>query len=128
MNCLKCGAEIPTGQVFCPSCLEKMAKYPVKPDTPVLLPKRPQEEQVKHPVKRKEKPSLEEQLCRLHRRIRGLAAALCAAIVLLCLSGLAIYRLVNRPKTPRIGQNYSTVASTDASAAPSESAGGKAGG
>jgi hypothetical protein len=40
MNCLKCGTEISAEQVFCESCLADMAKHPVKPDTPVLLPTR----------------------------------------------------------------------------------------
>jgi hypothetical protein len=40
MNCLKCGTEISGEQVFCESCLADMAKHPVKPDTPVLLPTR----------------------------------------------------------------------------------------
>ena len=38
MGCMKCGKETGDGQVFCDSCLEVMAQYPVKPDTVVTLP------------------------------------------------------------------------------------------
>ena len=41
---MKCGLEIPDGQVFCDGCLEMMDKYPVKPGTPVnILPRKPAE-------------------------------------------------------------------------------------
>ena len=39
-RCLKCRREIAEGQVFCDDCLAQMKKYPVKPGTPVNLPKR----------------------------------------------------------------------------------------
>lgn len=38
MNCMKCGREIPVGQVFCDGCLKVMETYPVKPDTAIHLP------------------------------------------------------------------------------------------
>ena len=38
MGCMKCGKETGDGQVFCDSCLEVMAQYPVKPDIVVQLP------------------------------------------------------------------------------------------
>lgn len=39
MNCIKCGREIEETRVFCNHCLDRMAAYPVKPGTPVYLPK-----------------------------------------------------------------------------------------
>ncbi len=42
MNCIKCGREIPADQVFCPECLEDMAKHPVKPGTAVRIPPPPE--------------------------------------------------------------------------------------
>ncbi len=54
MNCMKCGREIATDLVFCEDCLAEMENYPVKPDTPVILPPRANEEPVKHaPSRRK---------------------------------------------------------------------------
>ena len=42
MQCMKCGMEVPEGQVFCNGCLEVMDKYPVKPGTPVhIRPRKP---------------------------------------------------------------------------------------
>ena len=50
MNCIKCGREIADSQVFCSHCLEQMAAHPVKPGTPVNLPKRtPQQEKKRSP-------------------------------------------------------------------------------
>lgn len=40
MYCMKCGKKIEDSQVFCDDCLSVMAKYPVKPDVAVHLPKR----------------------------------------------------------------------------------------
>ena len=40
MYCMKCGREIEDGQAFCGDCLAVMEKYPVKPGTAVILPKR----------------------------------------------------------------------------------------
>ena len=40
MNCLRCGAEVAEGESFCTDCLAEMEKYPVPPDTYVMIPKR----------------------------------------------------------------------------------------
>ena len=40
MDCLKCGKETEEKNVFCADCLAVMARYPVKPGTPVQLPRR----------------------------------------------------------------------------------------
>ncbi len=47
MNCMKCGREISPELVFCEECLAEMENYPVKPDTPVVLPPRALEAPVK---------------------------------------------------------------------------------
>ena len=39
MKCLKCGVEYPSEQVFCDECLADMARHPVKPGTPVIIPR-----------------------------------------------------------------------------------------
>lgn len=40
MNCLRCGKEIENEQVFCETCLADMEQQPVKPGTPIHLPRR----------------------------------------------------------------------------------------
>ena len=66
MNCMKCGREMPLGQVFCKDCLADMANYPVKPGTPVVLPPSPEVNAARRGNTRKvRKP--EEQLSRLRR-------------------------------------------------------------
>ena len=88
MQCMKCGLEIPDGQVFCDGCLEMMDKYPVKPDTPVhILPRKPLEKaQRKTPLSFKEL-FLREQ--RINRRLKALVLILAIAIVAV----VALYHL-----------------------------------
>ena len=40
MKCLRCGNNAPKEQLFCDDCLADMEKHPVKPGTPIQLPKR----------------------------------------------------------------------------------------
>ncbi len=40
MSCMRCGKETDEGQVFCTECLEDAERHPIKPGTPVQLPKR----------------------------------------------------------------------------------------
>ena len=108
MNCLKCGRETEEGQVFCKECLAVMEKYPVKPGTAVLLPKRNPAPTVKK-IRWKPAPSPEEQVVKLRRQNRRLIALLCAAVMLL---GVGVYftgRYLLDRRAPRPGQNYSTV-------------------
>lgn len=83
-----------------------MADYPVKPDTKVHLPHRPQ---TAAPKKQSRKRQLqpEEQLALMHRMIRRLIAALVVVTVLFVLSaaGLA-YTYKNSEAAPTIGRNY----------------------
>lgn len=88
MTCMKCGREIPAGQVFCDSCLEVMEKYPIKPDTVVQLPRRStQPVQKKQPSRRKQLTP-EEQVPLLKRTCRRLM--LCVIALLLILSATAV--------------------------------------
>ena len=103
MNCMKCGREIPAGQVFCPACLEVMERYPVAPGTHVRLARRPARNQEK---KVKEVPP-QTQIAALKKRVRWLwvtVAILIAACGLLAL--LLIHHMQDAtPKTPT-GRNY----------------------
>ena len=68
MYCLKCGREIDGQQVYCSGCLEIMDRYPIKPGTPVQLPKK---KTIITPKKqnRRSTPSLEDQLRRMRRMV-----------------------------------------------------------
>ncbi len=48
MKCMKCGRKFSAEQVFCDDCLAEMEKYPVSPETPVVLPHKANAEPVKH--------------------------------------------------------------------------------
>lgn len=87
MQCMKCGLEIPEGQVFCDGCLEVMDKYPVSPDTPVhILPRKAVEK-----TQKKRELSPKEQLRRQKRTIRRLKGlVLILVIALACVAGLLL--------------------------------------
>lgn len=106
MNCMKCGREIPAGQVFCDSCLETMKKYPIKPDTAVQLPRNRQDTVLRKQASRRRPLSPEEQipgLKRTIRRLRFFTALL--VLVLAAVAVLAFFQLRNLPQTPEI-PNY----------------------
>ena len=56
MACIKCGKESAAGAEFCEECLKDMERYPVKPGTPVILPKHAEYLSAKHPRKKALKP------------------------------------------------------------------------
>lgn len=109
MNCMRCGREIPEDQVFCADCLEEMKKYPVKPDIPVRIPRRP-DPALTRPL-RKKGPSEEEQIRTLKKQVRVLMWLLILAfIVIIVLTIPAIRDLVEDSIKLLPGQNYSSVA------------------
>ena len=103
MNCMKCGVEIPEGQVFCQTCLDAMAAHPVPPGTHVHLPRRPSKT-----ADRKAKDlSPEAHIALLNKTIRWLLVTLgvlAAAVVILTML------LVQKTDTPQpqsvTGRNY----------------------
>lgn len=108
MECIKCGREIVPGDVFCTTCLEDMEKYPVKPGTPVHIPRR----EPRIIVERRAKITPEMQMEALKRRNRILsillALSLCA-IALLVIFGDLFRQDVSEDVAK--GQNYSAVQS-----------------
>ena len=88
MNCMKCGREIPAGQVFCDGCLEVMKKYPVKPDTVVQLPRSRQQNATKKQALRRRPLSPEEQIPVLKRSLRR--HKLCIAILVLVIAAATV--------------------------------------
>ena len=108
MNCMKCGREILDG-VFCQECLADMEKYPVKPGTVILLPRREQTHAVKKAHPRKKVLSAEEQVQILSRRVRILTIALC---ILFLIAAALVYPAVSYivdGNTFLPGQNYTAI-------------------
>ena len=71
MYCLKCGSETAEDKIFCEDCLVKAQMYPVKPGTPVQLPK-PEAFAPKRSAAAKRPISLEEQIEDLKKSVRRL--------------------------------------------------------
>jgi len=110
MNCMKCGRETPSEQVFCEDCLLEMEKYPVKPGTVVLLPRRRDSSAAKKTAKRRV-ISLEEQVKLLKKRAKNLTIALAVCLLLLA-AGIA-YMADHLSKTHfKPGQNYTSVSTS----------------
>ena len=109
MNCMKCGTEVPSGQVFCDDCLAVMSRYPVNPNTPVVLPRRSAGPAVKK-APRKKAPSAEQQLLVLKHRIRLLTVLLFAMSLL---AALLVYPAVKYLMEDHFlpGQNYKSIVS-----------------
>ena len=108
MNCLKCGREIPDGQLFCEGCLEGMAKYPVKPNTAVQLPQRNAPSGKKAAAKRRQAPSAEERLQTAKRFLRRILILWLVTLVLLIASLFPAVKYLLGETFRLPGQNYST--------------------
>lgn len=114
MQCMKCGREIPAGDVFCQECLSDMEKYPVKPGTVVHIPKQqPKRVQERRPVVA---PERRVEILTRRVRILGWLLTLAAALVI-CLSALVVSLLQEEENGPAIGQNYSSVTHTESTGA-----------
>ena len=111
MNCLKCGREQESEQVFCEECLLEMGKYPIAPNAVVQLPPRKTAPPVRKTAHRRT-VSLEEQVHILRKRIWLLSGIL---LVTLALAAAMIYPTVNyfiRHYYLRPGQNYTAIVAT----------------
>ena len=119
MNCMKCGRETISEDVFCFDCLAEMEKYPVQPGTVVLLPRRRDTGSQKKAAKRRV-ITAEEQLADLRKWVIGLALALIACIVTIILMFEPTMHYI-RDEHFEIGQNYSSVTpAAPATQAPAE--------
>ena len=118
MNCLKCGRETPAEQVFCEKCRLEMEKYPVKPGTVVLLPRRTDHGPSKK-VSRRRTIAPEEQVRILRKWVRGLLIGLVLSILLCAVLAYPAYRYLMEDHF-KIGQNYSVV--TTPTTVPAETA------
>ena len=104
MNCMKCGKEIRDGQVFCQECLDDMAQHPVAHDAHVHIPRRPAKSQEKKP---KELP-LPEQISRLKKVIRWMAATIGVLLVILCVFAILLHYASTSDSNAPLGRNYTT--------------------
>lgn len=116
MNCMKCGRETAEDQIFCDLCLEEMERYPVRPGTVILLPRRRTEAAPRKPVsRRKQTLSPEEQIRTLKKLSRRLAAAVIVLLALLAATSyFAVLHLLEGDSTFLPGQNYSSVTASEA--------------
>ena len=108
MTCLKCGVDVPEGQVFCEHCLSVMKEYPVKPGAHIHLPKRAlTEEEPKKPGKKKRVPSPEEQIAALRLKVHRLRVAAVILVFILCIvTGFLALKIYSDFTTPETGRNY----------------------
>ena len=110
MGCMKCGRDLKEGQLFCESCLEVMAKYPVKPGIAISLPAHKESGVIMKPHKRRrQEPTPDEQIRSLRVRLRIAVIAWLVTLALLCvmLFPYAVDLFTEDPPLP--GQNYTTV-------------------
>lgn len=106
MKCMKCGVSIPSGQVFCESCLTDMAQHPVRQDAPLLLPRREKQQVGKRSKKKVRKP--EEQVTLLRKIISVLLMTVLVLAIALTVSIYALVHINSQNNTPLPGQNYGT--------------------
>lgn len=113
MNCIKCGREIEEGKVFCPSCLEVMAKYPVKPGIAIQLPHKKEAPVLKkiHP-RRRQSAAPEEQIRTLKKWLKRMVILWLVTMMLLAATIYPAVKYFLERNIPLPGQNYTTV--TDA--------------
>lgn len=107
MQCMKCGRDLESGQVFCDVCRKTMEKYPVRPNVVVQLPHRAAQSAKKQQTRRRQMPTPEEQNQILRRIVRWqilLNALLLAAVIGLSWLVVNLYRENEDKVLP--GQNY----------------------
>lgn len=115
MYCLRCGREIEEKQVFCHSCLQDMARHPVKPDAAVYIPSRNSKEIPKRQHRQKKKASPEEMVHLLKKRIKRLWITITILFLLLVCFGAGIYFAWWHDPNLNLGQNFQTVDSVNSS-------------
>lgn len=116
MSCMKCGVDIPEGQVFCEHCLSVMESYPIKPDAHIHLPKRAfaQDAQPKKAGKKKRILSPEEQITALRMKVLRLRlTAVVLAFILCVVSAFLVLKIYTDYSTPETGRNYTIDTSLD---------------
>lgn len=109
MYCLKCGKEVYEDQVFCSDCLSLMEKYPVKPGTAILLPRRREGNVASRPVSRRKTLTAEEQIRKLRRIVRNLVILWVITFLMLCAMSFPGIAYLMEQERFGLGQNYSLI-------------------
>ena len=89
MACIKCGKDTTNNAEFCETCLAEMTYYPVRPGTPVILPKREEHSAARHSRKKTIKP--EQQVAHLKKGMRWLLVICLLQLVLLAVAAVMIW-------------------------------------
>ena len=106
MECMKCGKNTSDHQVFCDDCLQVMERYPVKPGTPITLPKTSSPTAAKKAAHKKRTLAPDEQVIYLRKHLRRARRfSLLLALLLLAASAMLLYEALS-PSGPNIGKNY----------------------
>lgn len=113
MKCMRCARETAPQQVFCNACLEDMARYPVRSDTPIYLPvRKPKEAPRKKSRLFRRERTAEEMVMILRKRVKVLTA-LTVILVMMLSAAMAGVWLAKKQgadlSIPNIGQNFKTV-------------------
>ena len=110
LNCMKCGREIPLGQVFCKDCLSDMENFPIDPNTPLQLPVQPDETAPRRTSVLRKAKKPEEQIALLKKWVISLGCSLVAVIIAFAVTVAILVQNNDRNKDDTLpGQNYSTV-------------------
>ena len=105
MECLRCGRETDGNTAFCSACAQQMAKHPIKPGTPVLLPVRPASGEKAAARKRERTPS--QTIAQLQQMIRWLTVIIALLSLLLCATAVfLLHTLDAQADSNRPGRNY----------------------
>ena len=111
MYCLKCGAETPNQQLFCPGCLDATKEYPVRADTPVHVPKR-QPAPVKKNKQKEIPPEL--QITKLRSRVRRLTLSVILLVLTLAVTlTFLFFQFFQKEELPTLtGRDYTVTDQT----------------
>lgn len=113
MQCMKCSRDVSGRQVFCDSCLETMAKYPVRPGTVIALPKRKTQEYSKKSGRKKRELTEQEQISYLRRRLHRSHLIALALFFALGVLVVLFFHAVQESDGPIIGRNYTVDATNN---------------
>ena len=113
MKCMRCARETAPQQVFCNACLEDMARYPVRSDTPIYLPVRKPKEAPKKKSRRiRRERTAEEMVMILRKRVKVLTAITVILVMMLSAATAGVWLAKKQGadlSIPNIGQNFKTV-------------------